>query len=279
MSNELTVTQFGQEELELIKSTKAVGATQAEFNLFVYDCQSRGLNPLKNQIYFVKRGAKGTHQVGIDGFRSIAQRTGEYEGQTPVKYSEISAEGAKCPEWVEVGVWRKGFREALVARAYFKEYFQTSNMIWKTMPIVMLSKCAEALALRKAFPDDLGGLYTSDEMPDVKHVENTIITPSFNPPDVPVEKDSGDELPFEDDRINIEITKDVINKTTGEVLATAGDTLCLFPSRKIDPKTNKPYPVRVVKEPAGNFKGVAKEGDKARWLSEAEFDLIAGSQK
>lgn len=157
-------------ELQLIKNNIAPESTKDEFNLFIYDSQMRGLNPLKKEIYFVKRAGKATHQISIDGSRIIAQRTGGYEGQTPVVFSEdeIETNGISVPEWAEAGVYRKGFREPVVARAYFNEYKQEFKgqlgTMWKKMPRHMLSKCAESLALRKAFPDTLAGLYTNEEM-------------------------------------------------------------------------------------------------------------------
>jgi len=155
-----------------------------EFNLFIYDCQSRGLNPLKNEIYFVKRlvwdsqqQAKvgvATHQVSIDGLRIIAQRSGEYRGQTQVEYgATVLFNEVNVPEYAEVGIYREGFTHPVYARAYFAEYAQVykgkdkqeymGNM-WAKMPRHMIQKCAEALALRKTFPDFLGNLYSEDEM-------------------------------------------------------------------------------------------------------------------
>lgn len=170
---------FGEPELKLIKETITPGATQSEFNLFVYDAQSRGLNPLRKEMYWIQRmvydpkaGKKvnrASHQVGIDGFRKIAQSTNEYEGQTKVIYGEdFDFGGKKVPVYAEVGVYRKNFKEPLYARAYFEEYAQSYNgklgSMWEKMPRLMIAKCAESLALRKAFPDCLSGLYTSDEM-------------------------------------------------------------------------------------------------------------------
>ena len=182
--------KFGQEEINLIKTNFCPNATQAEFNLFLYDCQSRGLNPLKKEIHFVKYGNKTQHIVGIDGYRIMACKSGEYEGQTGVEYGkEIEYKGEKVPEWAEIGVWRKGAREATKARAYFKEYAKVINGklgdMWKNMPRNQLAKCAEALALRKAFPDYLAGIYTSDEMDQASvkadydvNVENGEVVPT-----------------------------------------------------------------------------------------------------
>ena len=189
---------FGQAELDLIKDVKCPGATKEQFNFFIYDSQSRGLNPLKNEIHWVARqsnvkDAQGnwtkktvaSHQVGIDGFRKLAQASGEYEGQTKVEFGDlITILGQKVPEYAEVGVWRKGFKEALYTRAYFEEYVQINidyktkdekmGNMWSKMPRLMIAKCAEALALRKAFPAELAGLYTSDEMSQADNEKTSV---------------------------------------------------------------------------------------------------------
>lgn len=158
------------DRVELLKDTICKGATDTELELFVATASRLGLDPFARQIHAVKRGGSMTIQTGIDGYRLVAERTGKYRGQTATEWcgddgvwSDVWV-SRKNPSAARVGVIKEGFDGPLYAVAHWSEYHQTVGPMWKKMPALMLGKCAEALALRKAFPAELSGLYTSDEM-------------------------------------------------------------------------------------------------------------------
>jgi phage recombination protein Bet len=187
MSSDLVVSQYSPEQIDLLKRTICKDSTNDEFAMFVNQCKRTGLDPFAKQIHAVMRQDYKLNkkvmsiQVGIDGFRLVAQRSGDYEGQTPVQW--CGSDGVWADVWLKpdyphaakVGVYRKGFRDALYATALWSEYHQgfmkdgqwTIGPMWKQMPVLMLAKCAEALALRKAYPAELSGLYSPEEMSQV----------------------------------------------------------------------------------------------------------------
>ena len=173
--------QVPREKIDLLKRTIAKGATDDELELFVAVCNRLRLDPFARQIHAVKRfDSKAgrdvmTVLVGIDGFRLTASRTGEYLGQTEISW--CGKDGAWRPVWLEdqppaaarVGVYRAGFKEPLVRTARWASYAQVTkegkpSQTWARMPDLMLGKCAEALALRAAFPAELSGVYAPEEL-------------------------------------------------------------------------------------------------------------------
>jgi phage recombination protein Bet len=170
-----------KEQIDLLKQTIAKGCTDIEFDLFLELCRSKRLDPFGKHIIPVKRWDPETEkmgltfQTGIDGFRLIAQRSGEYQGQDGPYW--CGEDGAWVDVWTKsvppvaakVGVIRRGWDKPVYGVAHYSEYVQTKkggapNSMWAKMCCNQLAKCAEALATRKAFPEDLAGLYTPDEM-------------------------------------------------------------------------------------------------------------------
>jgi phage recombination protein Bet len=163
-----SITLWTPEQTQLISSTIAPGCSNDELRLFAYACQRTGLDPFSRQIYAIKRGGKMTIQAGIDGLRSIAERTGQLDGSETFWCGEdgVWADvwlGSKPPAAAKTIIHRKGSNHPFVGVARFADY-NAGQGLWSKMPAAMIAKCSEALALRKAFPADLSGVYSTDEM-------------------------------------------------------------------------------------------------------------------
>ncbi len=153
---------FNDEETNIIRHVIAKDLNEHEFKMFLYICVRHHLDPLAKQIYAVKRGDQMTIQTGIDGFRLIAERTGKY---APGRATEFAYDESKRLISATAYVKKKVGNDwhEVSATAFMTEYTTNKNT-WSKMPHVMLEKCAEARAIRRAFPSDTSGLYTDDEM-------------------------------------------------------------------------------------------------------------------
>jgi phage recombination protein Bet len=161
---------FTQEQNQLIKKYLCKGINDDELHLFAAVCKKTGLDPFMKQIYAVKRGDQMTIQTAIDGFRLIAERTGRYcpgqESTFVYKGDRLFSATSYVKKQTKDGTWHE-----ISASAHFDEYKPNyKSQFWDSKPHVMLAKCAESLALRKAFPNELSGLYTSEEMDQAENI-------------------------------------------------------------------------------------------------------------
>ena len=194
----VVVSNEWEKQLDLIARTVAPGLEPEEFQLFCHVARVRHLDPLQRQIHAVKRnqydktlnGGRGgytkvmTIQTGIDGYRSIANRTGLYMPSDKSALLEDAGTAAmRITMWVKKYHPVSGSWHEFSATAYYREFVQTRkdeklgpvpNSMWEKMPLNQLTKCAEALALRKGWPEELGGIYVDEEM---QHADSPQVLP------------------------------------------------------------------------------------------------------
>lgn len=183
-----TATGYDSTKIALIKETIARGASDDELMLFLHLAQRSGLDPFSRQIYLIERQAniKGQWvttrqpQTGIDGLRLIADRTERYAPGHEPSFG-YGPDGQLDTATSYVKKWVRGEWHEVAATAHYREYMQSKSdgkptKMWAEKPHIMLAKCAEALALRRAFPAEMIGLYTSDEI----HSAGTDALPAAN---------------------------------------------------------------------------------------------------
>lgn len=202
MSTEIIVTEWNQEKIKLFKQTLGKELTDLEAELAVSIARRTNLDPIRKQIYFIKRGGRMMTQVSIEGFRTIAQRTGKFGGRISTEW--CGTDGLWKDVWLDreppraakVSVQNTDHKYPTIAIALWSEYADTNNPMWKKFPTVMLAKCAESQALRAGFSDELAGIYEQAEVSDGQHnarqwddVQDSADLARRSPPEAP--RDSG----------------------------------------------------------------------------------------
>lgn len=224
------------EQKELIKKTIAVGATDLELELFIYDNVRRGVHPLDRMIHFTKRSdgqgnARYTPIVGIDYLRSRADRTGQYAGSDDYVFTG-SVEKEDLAATATVYRFMGSERIPFPATVRWKEYYPGEKMgfMWRKFPHNQLGKCAEALALRKAFPQPLGGLHTEEEMHQAENEAQAFTEPRRKseaqaPPQTqePPKKENGGKV-YEQTESHTKLW-DTIMEMMGEEMTEAANVL------------------------------------------------------
>jgi phage recombination protein Bet len=244
--NEMT-----RDKIDLVKRTIAIGASDDELSMFVAICNKTQLDPFARQIYMIKRQGKQTIQASIDGLRLVAQRSGEYAGQIGPYWcgkdgiwKDIWTDDAH-PFAAKVGVLRRGFREPVFGIAKFKEYAVEGpqGFMWNKMPSTMIAKCAEALALRKAFPQELSGIYSSEEMANVPEDDRPGYNAELKLADMPAETISKAFSGTVENAEVVATSVEAVPRTTREILI---DALQYYTDHALIP-TNDQIPEKIKK--------------------------------
>jgi len=175
-------SEYNSDQLTLLKNTIAEGTTNDEFAMFLEVCKRKNLDPFSKQVYCIVykgKNRKVSIQMSIDGYRVQASRSGIYAGNDDILYNDTLTQyehltqfkGTKNPypmtATATVYKLMGGVRIPFKATCNWFDYYPGDDWkgnMWRNFPYTMLGKVAEALALRKGFPDQLEGLYVEEEM-------------------------------------------------------------------------------------------------------------------
>lgn len=200
-------TYWDARQLAAITSLGIKHATKEDLLVFFHYCQKTGLDPFSKEIYLIERRAKEGNQwvyrqvitIGIDGYRGNAQKSAD-KRNILIEYEDTiwyDAKGTKMEVWLDrenpptaakvavVKVYADGRRMRFPAVAVFESFadFKKNEKgeriglkaQWGVMPEHMIAKCAEAQALRKAFPRDLGGTYIEEELQGAEELRPPVL--------------------------------------------------------------------------------------------------------
>ena len=155
--------------------------TDQEIVMFLNLCRFQHLNPFLREAYLIKFGSQpATIVVGKDAITKRAMRNPKYAGQQAgvvvltenrdleYRNGSLVLDGESLVGgWAKVYV--KDFEVPIEAVVSYQEYVGTTkdgtvNSQWSKKPATMIRKVALVQALREAFPEDLSGMYASEEM-------------------------------------------------------------------------------------------------------------------
>lgn len=189
-----------------LKTSLYPGASDESVDMVLAYCRAGGLDPMTKPVHIVPlwipekkqgnlvitpAGMRDVIMPGIELYRTKAHRTGEYAGQDEAEFgptveANLSNVIVRYPEWCRVTVYRlvAGERVPYSAKVYWLETYATAkrdtdapNAMWRKRPFGQLEKCAEALALRKAFPEAVGAQPTAEEMEGKSLVAEVVQAP------------------------------------------------------------------------------------------------------
>lgn len=178
LAEDASVATFSRKSLSpagraLLRDMVAKDLSDPEYDLFLRVCEIKALNPWSRQICAIVRKTKDggrtvSHQVTVAGYYSMAARTGRWEGQTEPEWCGDDGQwrtawlASQPPLAARIGVFKQRFQLPVYGVAHYQEYYQESNPVWRRMPAHMLAKVAKTIALREAFPEELGDVAVED---------------------------------------------------------------------------------------------------------------------
>jgi phage recombination protein Bet len=178
-SNNGALAEYTNEQLDLIKSQIAKDCTDLELKYFLEICKQTKLNPFMKQIYAIKRQTKNgpvmNIQCSIDGYRAIAHRTEKCLGIGDPKFTY--GKNDNIPESATIIVKKLVGNHIgdFVATAYWEDYYgDGKSLMANSKPRIMLAKCAEVLALKKAFSAELIDIQPEYKAPEKKENKSKI---------------------------------------------------------------------------------------------------------
>lgn len=261
--------EFSSEQVRILTETVAKGCDQNELAFFLNVCKLKRLDPFTGQVHCVKRWdsaigrEKMSIQVGIDGFRVIAVRSNELAGITE---PEFDTEDEQYPNWARVTVYRYGRDNEKIpyaAKARYSEYVQTKkdgtpNHMWATKPYIMLGKCAEALALRKAFPDELSGMYSDEEMEQADNEQKAAKPPVQQPKRASEKQQPAQQQATDNGTLNISgVIESLKEGKEGAIWITLDKKLVVIESKYVHDtmKVGSPLAVKAQKRESKKIEG------------------------
>lgn len=178
------LTMDEQELSHVLQTSMYPGAAMSSIKMVVAYCRAAQLDPMQKPVHIVPMWDKNSKSMrdvimpGVGLYRTQAARTGEYAGMTEPEYGpdvteKVGGVEMTYPKWCKVVVKRllsNGHFAEFPAKEYWRENYATAgkdseapNAMWKRRPYGQIAKCAEAQALRKAFPE-IGSQPTAEEM-------------------------------------------------------------------------------------------------------------------
>lgn len=197
----LGLRKIDETTMQVLRETLYPGAKDESIAMVINYCAARKLDPIKKPVHLVPMsvksgkkdsGGKDIYEYrdvvmpGIGLYRIEADRSGQYAGMSEPEFGEdveevVGTRKITYPKYCRITVFKNvGDRNVgFTAKEFWKENYATKsrqdnspNAMWEKRPYGQLAKCAEAQALRKAFPDVVGCDYTREEMEGKSHPEN-----------------------------------------------------------------------------------------------------------